>query len=203
MCGVAYQRSGSMVMVQRVVGDLVLAGGLQIQLFEDRVVVRGDEDLYAEPLQLEQNFDHRPEELRIQVRLRLVPEQHRPLKQRTVLDQQPEQAELAQPFRQQRELKPPARAGQEELLVLQSDSAFQNPPQFFENTAALGIRGAEQGRKIGTIQDVAIDLLEMDAPFRIQRTKSRRIRQHFLDGDVNRTHFRTRPLPAKNLCRLR
>ena len=87
--------AGRLVAVQGMEANLIAHCQLQLQLFQDRVAVGGDQNLNAQSLQLQQDVNEYGEEFWVEVRFRLVPEEDGAVKQRSVLDEEPKKSQFA------------------------------------------------------------------------------------------------------------
>ena len=125
MCGtfVTGELAASGFAIERMISEPVSLRSLQVQLLENPVVVGGDEDLNPRALQFEKDSDHGLEQLGVQVGFRFVPEEYRAVEQRAVLDQQPEQTELAHSFGKQGKFQIALSVAEMEFFVLDSDCA--------------------------------------------------------------------------------
>ncbi len=87
-----------LIPVQSVKTNRVIRVGAEVELLEQDVVMSGDKNLYAEPLKLQKHLCHFAEYPRIQISLRLIPEQDGACEERAVSYQQPKQTELPHTF---------------------------------------------------------------------------------------------------------
>ena len=155
--------------------------------------MRRDEDLDTDALELDEDVDEGPEEFRVEICLRFIPEEDRALKQGSVLNQEPEQPQLPHAFGEKGELQIALPVAEEELLVLDGDLSRDRLLQGLEQPTALPVRRPARDGKVGAVEDVRVDLLEVDFTLRIQRTETGRVGEHLLYRDVDAPDGVARP----------
>ena len=128
----------------------------------------------------------------MEIRLGLVPEEHRALQQCAVLDQQPKQAQLPHTFGEKRELQIPLLAAEEKLLIAHRDFACHGALEDVQQPLPVLVRRAAKCRAEGAVEDVRVDLLEVNFALRVERAEAWSVGQHLLDGNEDALQWRRR-----------
>lgn len=133
----------------------------------------------------QQDFHDITGDARVQIRFGLVPEEHGALEQGSVLDEEPNESQLAESLSEQGELELTPLVLEEELLLLHRygsrDVLFklleQGAPCAVGRTLPLGFERP--------VDEVDVGLIEPQFVFFVERAKARGLCEHLLDRNVD------------------